>query len=711
MELPASSVKAAGVFLVLIVLSASASLSPCSAADQPARLRVYVSPPRIPADGRMHEVIYVQLLDSRGLPARAERSITVSLSISSTEIGTVDSNVTIHAGENFAVAKFYASRTPGSAKITAVAPGLMRSEASITTVGSKPARVAAYLVPQILPANSGIHKALIVQLQDSSGAPVEAPPGGVEVSLFSSNSSICSVEPCVVVGEGETYAVASVAAGAPGTAAITPMVPGLASTAVIARVQEVGGRPARLKLYALSRVQADGGVHRIIAVQLLDSSGRIAAAGEDISVSLSSTDASIGEVDESATIKAGETYIVAPFYTKRRPGTVTVMAAAPNLSGDQTCVRTFGSYPERLAVYAALPTLPADGQTYRVVVVQLQDASGKPAAWDKDVAVTVSSSNERVCTVVEPQVVIPRGETYAAAEVKTTPEQGSAYIAAVSPGLASAQASLSTRLIDLFRLTVSAAVQPDPAKPGEKVTLSIYVSYENIAPATGVKVRVSSNRKVQFAQVVEEGGGRYKTHFTAPDTLTNLAIQITIEASKAGYLSGSCMINVTVAPEVGSIHLLIKDEGGKPIPGATAMSLQKPAEAPDLMATSDAGGIIVFTGLPPGSYTLLVKKEGYLDSEVIVAVEAGATSKKDVVLTAAPSQPTLGNWMLLAAIGGVAAAGAAGVIYILRGRKRGIEKILKEAEKAKPAEEEAAEEPAEAPKQPSSSHSTEEPSS
>ncbi|MEM1792644.1 MAG: hypothetical protein QXE92_00190 [Thermofilaceae archaeon] len=165
----------AAFILALILILVIQPVPSSSSSPEPKQIRLYVSPPRLPADNRTYEAVFIQLLGPTGLPARAPRDIEVALSSSDASVIRVEERVIVKAGETYAIAKVTTTYTAGSATITAAATGLGSASATASTVSLMPTRVVAYALPSTLPADGRRHMALIIQLQDSSGNPVKKP--------------------------------------------------------------------------------------------------------------------------------------------------------------------------------------------------------------------------------------------------------------------------------------------------------------------------------------------------------------------------------------------------------------------------------------------------------------------------------------------------------------------------------------------------------
>jgi len=211
--------------------------------------------------------------------------------------------------------------------------------------------------------------------------------------------------------------------------------------------------PSKLFIYTgPTSVLADNNTYSCVFVQLQDSVGQPSRALQDTAVSLFSSLTNIGAIDPSIIIHKGDTYASANFNTTFSPGTTTISASSTGYATVQAIMTTIGPIPSQIAVYGFPSTLPADGNKYNAIMVQLQDSSGSPArAPQGGVQVTLSCSDTSVGTV-DPVVSILEGQTSATANFTTTtkantetnPKPESAIITAVPQGYTSKQVTITT---------------------------------------------------------------------------------------------------------------------------------------------------------------------------------------------------------------------------------------------------------------------------
>ncbi len=177
---------------------------------QPERLRLYVAPPKTPADNTERPLVVVQLLNDAGkITQQPLTSIPIQLTSSNENVGRVQPTLAVPAGAVFATATFTATYKAGSTTITAAATNLVADTDTITTVGPIPAKLAVFCTPSVLPADNHAYETIHVQLQDSGGKPALDPDGDVTVSLFSSEPNVGTVPSTLTIPFGKTYATAT----------------------------------------------------------------------------------------------------------------------------------------------------------------------------------------------------------------------------------------------------------------------------------------------------------------------------------------------------------------------------------------------------------------------------------------------------------------------------------------------------------------------
>jgi hypothetical protein len=82
-----------------------------------------------------------------------------------------------------------------------------------------------------------------------------------------------------------------------------------------------------------------------------------------------------------------------------------------------------------------------------------------------------------------------------------------------------------------------------------------------------------------------------------------------------------------------SLNIYVKDAAGNPIAGATVVSTSQPSGQAPLSGTTDNTGLVAFTGILNGSYTIKCSKNGYKNETWTLTVPAGQIKTETVTLS------------------------------------------------------------------------------
>jgi hypothetical protein len=566
-----------------------------ASANDPTKLCLLTGSPSVLADNSTYQCIFVQLQDSSGKITRAQQNITIGLSSSLTIVGTVDSSITIPKGETFASANFTSTFCSGITTISASATGFATVLSTIITVGPIPSRIGVYGFPSTLPSDGNSYPAIMVQLQDSTGAPARAPQGGVQIALTCSDTSIGTITPSVTILEGQTFVVTSFSTTTKSqtdakieNATVTAMSQGYSSNQVTITTTPVASNPTRLKIFTgPSRVLADQNSYRQIAVQLQNATGFAAKSLENTVVNIASNDSSVGQID-SVEILAGQNYALATLITTYKAGNVNVTAAANNFPLTYQTISTFGFIASKLAIYCLPPSLPSDGNTYQAIQVQLQDNSGRPAkATGAEANIKLFSSQPAVAAVSS-MIAIPVGKSTAFGFLTLTYTPGNTTITAQASGYTTGQTPLSTYLIDSYTISISAGLN-GAVTPNGTITAMLGTSQLfNIAPNEGyyitnitangksIPVTSTSGQTFQFGPVTADGS------LSASFGIKKFTIQVTQGAN--GIISpGSTTVSFNdsqtfiITPQNGYhiVDVLVNGQSMGPVSSYVARNIQR----------------------------------------------------------------------------------------------------------------------------------------
>lgn len=404
----------------------------------PRRVKVFLVPDKLLANSvRNYYALIVALQDGYGRPALApNQGVQVSLSSSDTDIAKVPSGITISAGKFYAATYIDTKTVPGSTSIAASAAGLKGNVATLTTVspGVNPAsKLKLWLAPKQLPASGAkCNYVVVVQQRDSWGIPVEGATS-VTVGLSSSDSSVGTVPGSITISAGKSYTQTYfTTAYRPGSTTISATSTGLAGDSEVMTTD--GNTPSKLAvLLAPCKFMAHKkGYSYALAVQVQDNAGNPARAPSGgITLSLSSSDTSVGTVSSPLTIGAGQTYTYTSFTSTYKSGETYITASGGGITLGQAKAMTKAPKPETLSINLGMPKVWSDGKTYNYIIrVMLRDYGGAPAfAPAGGIVVSLASLNTLIGTV-QGLITISEGTFFAFVWFKSTSTPGSTTITA-----------------------------------------------------------------------------------------------------------------------------------------------------------------------------------------------------------------------------------------------------------------------------------------
>jgi len=314
-------------------------------APVPSKLALYGFPSILPSDGTPYEALVVQLQDASGTPAKAPLDgIQVTLSSSNSTRAAVPDTITISGGQTYALARV-TSNAPDSATITALASGYSSTQTTLTPqqpTSAQPKSLRLCIAPQKTSADNTEHPLIVVQVLDAAQKITQLSSANITVLLASSEENVGTVQPTLAIQTGKSYATAKFAATyKAGTTTITAAATDL--TADTETLTTIGPIPSKLAVFCTpSLLPADTRSYDTIQVQLQDAQGKPAKDPDgDVTVSLFSSDPTIGTVATTLTIPYGETYATATFTTTHVASSTTITAQASGYTTGQAKMTTY----------------------------------------------------------------------------------------------------------------------------------------------------------------------------------------------------------------------------------------------------------------------------------------------------------------------------------------------------------------------------------
>lgn len=548
-----------------ISMTANFEVGTFAARQVPAKIFISTLP-KLPALATTYSsVIKVQLRDMFDDPVPAPFDLLVSLSSSNLSVGEPSpDNVRITAGYSLAYASFTTTYLPGSTSITATAHGLTPGVSSISTQSDNgfdlpPAKLTLTIAPDKLPSTGASFYCIKVELQDQNGNPTRAYQT-VGVVLKSSAPSVAAVPATISIPAGSTFSETYIdtTPGGAGSATITATSVGYGFALAVVQIVPLGGSPTILKLcLAPNRVIAQSGTYYYpIIVQLRDTDGNPSSAPTGgISVSLSSSDTSIGTIPSLVAISQGESYARTYFTSTNKVGSTLIVATATGYTSDSGTLYTQGFTPTKLRTYLAPPKVRANAAgeaypsyNYYVVAVQLEDDTGHVAKAPEAVGISLSSSDTSIGTVTT-GITITEGTTFSYATFTSTFKPGNTLINAASTLYESSSASMST--IGPIPTQVAVILAPErlPATGATFYCLRVQLQDANGNPArapSSISVSLGTSNSLVAAvppSVTIGAGSSFSVTYI--DTTPGATGTATISATATGYTPGAGVIHVT----------------------------------------------------------------------------------------------------------------------------------------------------------------------
>jgi len=156
--------------LIPIILSSFGAVLNVGATDN--QLLVSLGPSNLIADGADHNCVFVQLVNTKGEPIQASENVTIILTSSRLDVGTVEGTIFIPEGSNFGNTTFHTTKNSGTTLITATAPGYMTGGAELTTTSpSKNPQLKMYALPSVAPAINGTTGKVAIEILTEDDVP------------------------------------------------------------------------------------------------------------------------------------------------------------------------------------------------------------------------------------------------------------------------------------------------------------------------------------------------------------------------------------------------------------------------------------------------------------------------------------------------------------------------------------------------------------
>jgi hypothetical protein len=362
-----------------------------------------------------------------------------------------------------------------------------------------PAKLCLFTGSPSVLADNSTYQCVFVQLQDSSGKVARALQD-ITVGLSSSVTIVGTVDSSIIIPKGETFASANFTSTFyPGTTTISASATGFIT--VLSTITTVGPIPSQIAVYGFpSTLPADGNSYPATMVQLQDSTGTPARAPQGgVQVSLTCSNTTLGTVTPFITILEGETYAVANFSTTiqaeidKKIEAANVTAVSPGYSSSQVTMTLtpVASNPAKLQIFTGPSKVLADQNSYKQIVVQLQNATGFAAKkGSEETIINIASNDSSVCQINSIEILA--GQNYGIATLNTTYKAGTIKITAVANNFSPAFQTIGTFGFIASKLAVYCLPTSLPSDGNEYQTIQVQLQdgLGRAAKSTGAEVGV-----------------------------------------------------------------------------------------------------------------------------------------------------------------------------------------------------------------------------
>jgi hypothetical protein len=355
------------------------------------------------------------LHNSHIYPQKIENMIFSSTDSSIVQVIGVENN-----NDSFITNIKLKTSSQGSAKIELGAPGFVSQEVPITVYGNQnyPVKLLVQSTPLTFSIDGPRVGYFTVELINNNNSPAIA-KDDMLINLETTDSRMITLTDAhILIKSGEYYGTGKFEVEQTGTAQIFASANSLQSASVTITVTQTGSPAINMYVYPQKINNYQHSTSYVIA-QLIDSSGNLALAKEDITIPVSVKDPNMNMTNSSPIIPNVESN--APIVIKKGSywgytdiavnaaahGTYSVFTSAPNgyVNAAPSQITTIKSdfYDDKSARLDILPIL-ATGKDELIGIVHLEDVNGNPIIASHDLQIEIDSSDANAL-VVDPVIM------------------------------------------------------------------------------------------------------------------------------------------------------------------------------------------------------------------------------------------------------------------------------------------------------------------
>ena len=276
----------------------------------------------------------------------------------------------------------------------------------------------------------------------------------------------------------------------------------------------------------------------VMIVQLLDSIGNPYRAINDVSVTLTSSDSDIIDVDSEVKIPKGSSYALFPIYPRGSEGTGKITAAASNFAPSSTSIRSVLA-PLPLSITPSLET----PETNRELKLIVNSEPGARLTWKLPAELKVVEMDEQVAVDGTAELVL----------IPLTAEEIIVDLEGSKAGYVTNKLTYNGSVSSVIQsMNVQLITYTDSILPGESSTIEVKVTDDRGNPVEGVQLEWKvANAEVLSMSDLSDANGNASVEIMAQDQKN---VQVTVTSKKEGFsaVTESTSIAVDVpSPVVG----------------------------------------------------------------------------------------------------------------------------------------------------------------
>ncbi|MGG4167943.1 carboxypeptidase regulatory-like domain-containing protein [Rossellomorea vietnamensis] len=167
------------------------------------------------------------------------------------------------------------------------------------------------------------------------------------------------------------------------------------------------------------------------------------------------------------------------------------------------------------------------------------------------------------------------------------------------------------------------------------------IDSETMSAITGASVQAVNSQNVIVASTITNGSGQYSLSSLLPGSYSLIFTANGYATQTLGAVVTSnavTIVDAALSKLAGALIGTVQDPNAVAIPGATVTVFQNNIQVGSVI--TDSNGNYMVSGLPPGSYTVVVSAPNYTTESVAAMIENGQTTTVNVTLNEDPGTLT-----------------------------------------------------------------------